>query len=102
MDKNTGQRIIEIRPTDAPFVPIFHYGQGVEQDSLVTVADDGTISVTIDNPWSGPSGHGTKSTIIVPPDVAVELGVWLIRASGNLWPSLGPARCRVPLRTEVG
>jgi|tagenome__1003787_1003787.scaffolds.fasta_scaffold19868239_2 hypothetical protein len=66
-----------------PFVPIFQHDSGYETDSVVGIADGPDVELVIDNPWSGPSGHGTKSTIRLSPEAARALGAWLVLAGST-------------------
>jgi len=65
----------------ADYVPVFYAGKGYERDSIVGTAENGTVSVTIDNPWAGHTGYGLKARIELAPAQARDLALWLLGAA---------------------
>jgi len=70
---------IEAALTD--YVPVFYAGKGYERDNIVGTAENGSVSVTIDNPWAGHTGYGLKAKIELAPAQARELALWLLAAA---------------------
>ena len=81
MPSLTDAQIATLNAMMTSFVPIFYSGKGYEQDSVKAVDFDGEITLTVENPWAGNTGYGSKSAIRLDAEAAKSLGLWLLAAA---------------------
>ena len=81
MARLTDKDIATINGALADYVPVFYAGKGYERENVVGTAENGAVTVTIDNPWAGNTGYGMKARIALTPAEARQLALWLLAAA---------------------
>ena len=80
MPNLTDKDIAVLNGAMANYEPVFFSGKGYERDTLVGTSQDGAIALTIENPWAGNSGYGTRSRYSLTVEEARNLASWLLGA----------------------
>jgi hypothetical protein len=83
MPSLTDAQIATLNAAMMSFVPIFYSGKGFERDAVKAIAWDSEITLTVENPWAGNTGYGSKSAIALDAEAAKSLGVWLLAAASR-------------------